>query len=155
MQPRDPENPSAREAGLDDTPLIKAPFYWRVRIFWRYVRIPAVVAILVLAFIFVPQLEAKNQQSALADNFFAECQKTLKDTDQLPKVPEEALADAIKKLEVTQSAIHSWNPSVSSEVRKGKWIARIQFVRPSTYFIEQTIGPALAEAGYDTPSAGQ
>ena len=40
------------------------------------------------------------------------------------------------------------------EIRNKEWIARIEFHPPHGYAVEETIGPALAEAGYDTPSAG-
>jgi hypothetical protein len=103
---------------------------------------------------YIPQLEARSQQNALAAEFFAVCHKTLKETDQLPKVPEEALEEAIRRRPITNSALTSWSPQVMSEIRNGQWIARIAFLQPSGYVLEQTIGPVLAESGYDTPSAG-
>jgi hypothetical protein len=148
-------NPSAENVLIDDGPRIVAPLNWRLHNLWISMRIPFVIVAIVLAWIYIPFLEARSQQNALATEFFVICRRTLKDTDQLPKVPDEALQEAIKKRPVTQSALFNWSPQVSSVIRKGEWVARIEFVKPSNYTIEEKIGPALAEAGYDTPSPGQ
>ena len=136
-------------------PQLSPPLSWHLLKFWRVARIPLVVVILVLAWIFVPQMEARNQQNALADEFFTQCDKTLKDTDQLPKVPEEALADAVKKVDVTADALHSWNPIVSCEIRQKQWVGKIVFAWPYSYTVERTIGPAVGDAGYDAPVSSQ
>lgn len=130
-----------------------APLGWRLQKIWRWVRIPLLMAIVIIAWVYVPEFEARSQQNALAAEFFRICKKTLKDTDQLPKVPDEALQEALKLRPLTESAISEWAPEVGTEVRKGQWIARIKFNKSSGYTVEETIGPALAEAGYDTPSS--
>lgn len=154
MQPNEPGETFAQSGLEDDGPRMVAPLSWHVRNFLRLFRIPLVVAIIVLGWIYVPLLEARSQQNALATEFFNVCRKTLRDTSQIPKVPEEALEEAVKKRPLTESAFRSWAPQVASEIRNKQWIARIEFMKPSGYVIEQTIGPVLAEAGYDTPSAG-
>ena len=94
-------------------------------------------------------------QNDLAADFFAECRKTLKDTEAIPKVPDEALDVAIHRRPVTNATLQAWSPTVSTEIRGGQWVARIEFLQPKGYVVEQTIGPALSESGYDTPSGGQ
>ncbi len=138
----------------DDGPPLGAPLSWRLHKLWRVLRFPLIAALLVAGWIYVPVLEARSQQNALAVAFFDECKKTLKDSEQLPKVPEDALEAAIKRRPLTDSALRTWDPQVSSVIRDGQWVARIEFNQPSSYAVEQRIGPVLAESGYDTPSAG-
>jgi hypothetical protein len=115
---------------------------------------PLVLVLILAVWIYVPRYEARSQQNALATEFFEACKKTLKDTEQLPQVPEEALQEALKRHPVTSSAVSAWDPEVSAEIRKGQWVAKIQFQKSAGYTVEETIGPVLAEAGYDTPSPG-
>lgn len=139
----------------DEVPAdLKAPLFWRLRQAWLAMRIPAIVLIVGIGLYFVPKWQARKEQNALATEFFAECSKTLKDTEQLPKIPDEALHEALRKRPLTEDAVRSWAPQVWSDIRKGQWVAHIQFSPPSGYSVEDTIGPVLAEAGYDTPSAG-
>ena len=154
MPQEDPRTPNAGHMPVDDGPSLRAPLSWHLRHVWRFLRIPLVLAIVVAGWIYVPELQARSQQNALATEFFAVCKKTLKDTSQLPKVPEEALMEAIKKRPLTDSAVQTWAPQVSSEIRDHQWVAKIEFSKSGGYSVEQVIGPVLAEAGYDTPSAG-
>ncbi len=138
----------------DESPNVSAPAKWRVRNALLALRIPVVLVILFLGWKYVPMFQARKEQDELANIYFADCAKTLKDTATLPKVPEEALAVAIKKRPLTSAAIQAWAPQVWSEIRNKQWIAHIQFSPPTGYTVEETLGPVLAEAGYDTPSPG-
>jgi hypothetical protein len=142
------------EIEFEEVSNLPPPLSWRLKQAWLSLRIPLAIAIAVLAWIYVPQFEARKEQNALAEEFFAQCAKMLKDTDQLPKVPDEALNEALRKRPLTKATVQAWAPQVWSEIQKGKWVAHIQFAPPTGYAVENTIGPALAEAGYDTPSAG-
>src|SRR5471030_2819482 len=130
---------------------LKAPLGWRLRSLALRLRVPLVFAVLLAAWFYIPQFQARSQQQALADEFFKVCRKMLKDTAQLPNVPDDALQEAIKNRPVTQSALSAWSPEVSTQIRKGQWVARIQFSKSANYTVEETIGPALADAGYDSP----
>jgi hypothetical protein len=103
---------------------------------------------------YVPAFQARKEQNALAKEFFEVCRKTLQDTATLPKVPDEALQDAIKKRSLTLPALQAWSPRVWSEISDKHWVAHIQFSPPNGYEAMQVIGPALTEAGYDSPSPG-
>lgn len=155
MQQQEPGGTYAENTLVyDEGPRLNAPLVWRLHKVWRFLRIPLAAAVIVFGWVYVPVLEARSQQDALATAFFAECTKTLKDTEMLPKVPEDALAEAIKKRPITEAAVRSWDPEVASEIKQGQWVAEIVFDKPSAYRIEHKIGPALAESGYDTPSPG-
>ena len=154
MQTSAPKVPKEEDSRAEVSQTLKAPFFWRVRQGWLALRIPIALAVLAIGCYFVPQLQARKEQNALAAEFFAQCTKTLKDTEQLPKVPDEALEEALRKRPLTDDAIRAWAPQVWSDIRKGQWVAHIQFSPPNGYVVEDTIGPVLAEAGYDTPSAG-
>ena len=148
------ETPVDDESRVEVPRELKAPLFWRLRKVWLALRIPLVVAIAGIGFYYVPQWQARKEQNALAAEFFAECSKTLKDTEQLPRIPDEALHEALRRRPLTEDAFRNWAPQVWSDIRKGQWVAHIQFSPPSGYSVEDTIGPVLAEAGYDTPSAG-
>jgi hypothetical protein len=138
----------------DESPAVGASAKWRLRGILMALRIPLVVLILWAGWRYIPAFQARKEQDALAEVYFAECAKTLKDTSALPKVPEEALAVAVKKRPLTTAAIQAWAPQVWCEIRNKQWVAHIQFSPPTGYTAEETLGPVLAEAGYDTPSAG-
>lgn len=139
----------------DEAPEVMAPTGWKLRRVVLALRIPLVVLLAIVGWIYVPLIQARKEQNALAAEYFAQCAKTLQDTAALPKVPDEALQDAINKRSLTLTALQSWSPRVWSEIRDKQWVAHIQFSPPTGYAVEKSLGPVLAEAGYDTPSPGQ
>ncbi len=126
--------------------------YWRYRRILAILAIPIFVIICILAFSWIPISEAKHQQKELANTFFDECYVTFVDTSQIPKMPEEALAIAQRKQKISLSALRTWSPQVSGEIRNGYWWAKIQFMSPTKHVFEKRIGVAVNDVGYNTPS---
>jgi hypothetical protein len=118
----------------------RVSLYWKIRrlgyIFW----LPIGGAILLGAWVLIPQWETNYQQRALADAFFAECKKGFDDTSTVPRIPEGALHEAERVRALTVSALISWAPQVSGLVRDGNYVARIEFKNPKDLVIEQKIG---------------
>ena len=154
MQIQRSESDAADEIQVDVSRHLKPPLSWHVRRALRATWIPLVIVGIAVSFYYVPQLEARKEQNALAVAFFDGCAKTLRDTGQLPKVPDEALLEAIRKRSITTDAVNAWAPQVWSDIQKKQWVAHIQFSPPRGYSVEKEIGPVVAEGGYDTPSVG-
>jgi len=123
--------------------------YWRLRrlgyIFW----LPIGGAILVGAWVLIPQYEAEYQQEQLAKAFFAQCQHVFEDTSQVPKIPEEALRTAEGQRSLTNNALSSWSPTVAGVIRDGYWYALIDFKSPKPFHREKKIGVAVNEGAFE------
>ena len=152
METKDVPTPSKEKGKSMPHPTAQVPFFWRIRKWAVILTGPLIIVFCVFAWNLVPMREAKFQQKELANAFFKECTVVFTDTAGVPRIPDECLHSAQKKLSITTDALRSWAPTTSADIKDGYWYAHIQFLNPAKQVFDKKIGVAVNDVGYNTPS---
>jgi len=152
MEPTPTTEEIEEPAAPGESTAYEVPKAWYFRKLLPIFAIPTVVILVAAAWAIIPSRLAKVEQGELAKEFFEECRQEFRDTSQIPKVPEEALQEAERKRNVTETALQTWLPVVSGQIQDGYWYAKIQFKNPEPISLTERIGVAVNDVS-DNPDS--